>query len=1775
MSPSTAWQKSMYTVTSVVRDAVLFMPKSVAWFLVVWLGTCAALNLGLWFFKPSKYALPYVYNLMEEVHGSALDVKDAQVWVLPWGTVLIQVPQVRWQSSENIPLEESNQLAPLWYVQAEKLQVPIHLWRFLFGGKSALLGTIQSQQAQGAVRDERGLQDFSKVLATFKQPKGAKPSPYTSHIKARVGNLSLRVEDIDAHPSVRSGNYQLNANAARFRFDRDDQRVRLTLKHWKAFRLKDAPMQWPLLIAEGRFNTDLYLKTALTAIPEALPTQASTSSAGYALQAQATDAKPALRVAPLWQALQESGTLRLSVEAHRLNALMRDTALPLDVFSQKAHLDFLWMGKTLLQPARLSMTLRPLNEPLSPSIAEVDGTWKRLNASAKGAVTSGTTKEPVPFVLNKAFVALDSLKLNGEGWIKPTWNSATSLNSAFPLMLWELKAQLNAFAPPANQPNLLNKPLNDAGLSWRSGQLKAHLNASGRGRSIRSGLFRGSTPQPLYVMTTQPLELNDHVAVPRGTQLNNLNLSIHGDTHQLGLRATNAELSVNPSLSPLRLMANTVYDWKKAWRGNVSTPSLPTAQAKAFLAVNNRLVASPYQELIQNQVGGEFTDVRLNFNSFDKSFDVSGVSHLVASHPQVGNQLPLLLQGPLWLNANEMKLGEIPTSARKEPFLLQVANQPKFGGIYTLNFNNQQQGLRVTIPEQSASSIATWANVFGASIPASLKAGDLIGIQQLEGGWDPNSLNRLNVTQGHLVAENAGDATVNANCTTTFCGWDTTGKLNIIPVQERIGLELEGFRLTSGVANWNLSGDAVLGASPRLTRLDGQLNAQRLAVLLQQHPQPIQANEVSFLASGTSWRMNPLQLNWGPLVSDVSGSGSWAGTPHYTLDVAMQPVLLENALAQKGDRSSPKKMAWHTWWGGLGLPLPTRVNPTGEIGLSAKVSDGDISGLLSITEAGVYFPTVMPDPISRVNGSISLDSTHSMFTSEEGLSGYYGLSPWSTDHLKLRLNPNQADVAGRFQLRLHPRELNRIAALTTGQAMTHYNLVGDAVLDARLSLPKWSFSHPASRGQALLSASVQQFDAQTFNTTVLDQYEEHKPVSSSSLEKSPALGIRPKTSEGLPQKDVEGSVPLRLDETVTEASLESFTMRHQLQPFTLGNVDNAPSASPSESETLLASTAGIAKRIPQQGDKTRPEVTPAVVNPVGTTTSLSNEIQAKSAATGFDKIPQIPLAPNASEVPAVAPPSKRDVSNVVLLRALMNMSNGKWQLARGEAYPLGAQQPVFFEANLDSPREATHLFSSKGRIWTPEPIQLPDLHFNGQYPYEAGQFETDVSWKEANGAPSGFIKFWDVLSPTLEINALGGEITLSPTRANVNIERFESSRGSNFSWQAQMLLPQPLPFQFKESRIYSPYWDMNDLMSSMTKQLGFWASPLQESYEVASQWQPEKRISLPLELRNSIVEWDLGVFQNIAVENGEGLLNVYQNGLIQLDDTRFNIVDGRLQMALSLDPFANNALSMKLKADEVPANPVFYGLTGVQQLVLGKLSGNFELSTSGGTNEEFLSNASGKARIHISEGRVPELLAVENILSKVSILRGGLLNLDIGDVTSFLRRRKKSDADISETYDATLYFVNGLMLTKDLRTDGERMDLTVKGSMRLLDGYSNMAIRAEVDTNDSKSLNPWKLSVRKIIQKIPLIGRLPGKEYGLLDYVPVLGYIPAFGFDSGDTVKYYVRVNGQLDDPKDFELPQWVKGQQTFDNWEYTLDPEAPTPPTLMQEDANNSSVSP
>ncbi len=1570
-------------------QSLLHLPRGVMWGLIVWLGLVGVVNVGFIFWNPAPALLKAVNPLLQRQHNASLAVEHLRVSLLPWATIVVTSPELRLKGSNS---------HKAWDLTLKDIHLPVHLWRFPFGGDSALIGTIDLPKSTIRFQGKAGIDAFAETIKSFKPDPQIKPSPFGEHISVHLGKLKVEAIALKGIPSIKDHSYTLMFKDTNVNWHRTPQDL--------SFKVGDLGV-WSYPNHEKMASLSVKFKASLTPFLKAFEEN---------LKAPNLEA--------LWSALHEDGHFEGRLNLGKVHPFKLNTS------QEKAYqglaklnpqLEGAWNGKPIFTENAFQVKTSFLKLP-------------KLNATFLG-----NWQAPSPKNVGKG-IDVSSLGLSHpqgdfdfKGSLLPQWKTATPLKEAWQNVAWRGKGKLNVYAQKGE--TSLNTLLKDLGYVWEKGHLQGDLTLDGKGKDPKASVMTLHTATPLDVRFLKPIQMGN-VAFPKNTLVSQFKLKGTLTPQEIKVPNASTFLAVNPNVKPVILNAHAIFHLNdKTLQIGADSPILTAEHLAAFLKQNPHLVPEPYFGLLTASPwqGGTLQPVYIQ-DTAQNTLSLHTQVDALFPHPQKGNALPLRLNAPVSLqNTSQDQLLIVGDTFKKQLAQIQVGKNAPLQGDYLIHIPTQRQAVHLNIPTQPLATLMAWANPLGTELSPqafqNLSPQDTINVPILDLELNKAKLLRLKLKKALLKVKDVGMLNASADCQ-KICDWQSTGNLILSKALDRSLLKMNDFSLLKGNAHWNLKGQSRL-KDFQTQALLGNATLDDLILRYKTHPQALKTKKINVFATGKAWQLQSSPLEWGPLLMTLEGKGNQgiAQGKKSHLEAHLNTVDLAYALASPQEEDTPetpysphkkaKTAVWQTWWKGLKMTLPERVNPTGQINVDLLLDNGIPHAKVELYQAGGFFPTLTPSPLSQVSGVFEYGENNQVTLSKEGLKGYYGLSPWDASELAMTATPKGAVLNGRFLLNLHPRELNQLIAKSQNAQMTRYNLNTHAVVDAQLSLPEWNLTHPKSEGVARLKLDVE-------------------PIDSA---------------------------------------------------------------------------------------KTTPEITL-------TPTSVTSVSAVKAPST-----------PSLAALP----------ESLMKSQFLLEMKQGDWELTHGEVYPLGLKEPVFIRASLDAPDALTHLFSSKARIWTPDPLQMKNVVYNQQVPYSQGTLQADVAWSKANGSPHGSITLNNLMSPLLDVKNLDALVQLQENEASVHIKNFESTQGSSLSWQAQMDLPQSLPFQFKESHVHSPYWDFNDLTKTLTKQVAFWLNPFENSEARVAHWIPQHRITYPFELRNSLLTWDTGVFQNIAIEEGQGLINVYQNGLVQLEDTRFKIVDGDLLMALTMDPFNNNAVNLKLQAKNVPANPVFYGLTGVQQLVIGKLNGSFELGTSGNTNDDFLRNASGKAFVEITEGRMPELVTVENILSKVSIVRGGLLNLDLSDLASFLRRVDKNSTEISETYKANFHIVDGLFLTNSLHTFGKRMNLNVKGSMNLLSQQSNMMIRADIASN-TKSMNPLQFNLKKVLRYMPLIGRLPNKDYGLIDLIPVVGYIPAFGFYSQDTNMFYVRVHGKLDNPKNFELPQWINGEQDFNQWMYRLE---------------------
>jgi hypothetical protein len=324
---------------------------------------------------------------------------------------------------------------------------------------------------------------------------------------------------------------------------------------------------------------------------------------------------------------------------------------------------------------------------------------------------------------------------------------------------------------------------------------------------------------------------------------------------------------------------------------------------------------------------------------------------------------------------------------------------------------------------------------------------------------------------------------------------------------------------------------------------------------------------------------------------------------------------------------------------------------------------------------------------------------------------------------------------------------------------------------------------------------------------------------------------------------------------------------------------------------------------------------------------------------------------------------------------------------------------------------------------------------------------------------------------------------------------------------------------------------------------------------------------LPFELNQANTHFNEVIYQNIILSDVEGLLNVKASSLTQFTQAKLKAADGVVTGGLTLDPMANNFLTLMLHADQVQANAMAKALLNLPNQIFGKVTGDIRFTTSGQTEVENLNNTNGVATLRITEGRVPSLTRAEAMLTGANLLRTGVLGLSLNNISRILwpfevNEFDKLSADMQFT-NGKIYLMPGQLadgqVLHGLQTRNANLKLQVNGNIGLTDGYADMVVRGEMRQNVKGRfgrLGQWSV--------LYLLGHIPGINLGgrnLLGYVPGVGFIPGVGGppNKGKTNFFTARMQGVFGDPKSV----------TNVTWEKTPDPKAKQMPAVQPKPVN------
>jgi hypothetical protein len=394
--------------------------------------------------------------------------------------------------------------------------------------------------------------------------------------------------------------------------------------------------------------------------------------------------------------------------------------------------------------------------------------------------------------------------------------------------------------------------------------------------------------------------------------------------------------------------------------------------------------------------------------------------------------------------------------------------------------------------------------------------------------------------------------------------------------------------------------------------------------------------------------------------------------------------------------------------------------------------------------------------------------------------------------------------------------------------------------------------------------------------------------------------------------------------------------------------------------------------------------------------------------------------------------------------------------------------------------------------------------------------------------------------PALKVNPLQAVLTLSGTEGKLQVDQINIPGVKATQLSAELPRWNDWPIRLHNADLHGERFDITRfqryvdevVMAEVTKGM---LAPL------IGPWKPGMLV-LPFELYAPQSHFDEVIYQNILLHQVSGDLAVLASSYTSFKNAELSAASGKITGQLSLDPLANNFLSMTIDADHVQANALAKALLNVPNQIFGSMTGSIRFTTSGQTDLEALNNTNGTAVFNIRDGRVPALSKVETLLTGANVIRTGVLGLSLNNLARLIW---PFDVNNFNKLSSSVAFTNGKLYANDpffMASESKNLRLKAQGSIGLADGYSDMIIHGKMRQNVQGTfgkLGQWSL--------LYLLGHVPGINLGgrnLLGYIPGIGFVPGFGGPAkGSKNDFTLRVIGPFGDPKAIKDFRW--GKQT------------------------------
>jgi len=285
---------------------------------------------------------------------------------------------------------------------------------------------------------------------------------------------------------------------------------------------------------------------------------------------------------------------------------------------------------------------------------------------------------------------------------------------------------------------------------------------------------------------------------------------------------------------------------------------------------------------------------------------------------------------------------------------------------------------------------------------------------------------------------------------------------------------------------------------------------------------------------------------------------------------------------------------------------------------------------------------------------------------------------------------------------------------------------------------------------------------------------------------------------------------------------------------------------------------------------------------------------------------------------------------------------------------------------------------------------------------------------------------------------------------------------------------------------------------------------------------------------NSDISADKIKVRNVNADKFNAKMKITDKHVIEVDNFKFNIAQGSVAGDFKYDLNSNKTnLNINLKdANALVMSEALFDLKGQ---VYGELSGDFNLSCFGNSNDDCFRSLSGNGNFKIANGRMPKLGSLEYLLKAGNLFKGGITGLSINSLVDLVTPLKTGEF---ESISGDINIDKGIADNVNIYSSGNDLNMYMFGSYNIITSVADMKLVGSLSKNITTVFGKIKnLSLNTLFNTIPGVNDSTEKLLLQSD----ISKIPNIK-EATDIFRIFaVEVNGDINGTDYVKSFRWVK----------------------------------